>query len=220
MWGYNEKMTVFSIVVSNSALNLHGNCSTSHGKMLNIFSHAYFPSVYSLLSSIWVFCSCLNCIIVLLFWEFFMNILDESFARYVICNIFSWSVSVVRGNLPQALCFPAHSLLSEALTMLYPSHLSPWGLCCLTPTKSRLASACYESSESTKLSISSSYTVYCVGRHPWWALYITPQDFGVRGWYKHHTNTLATTFAVNNNVPCLWFCSLVSSASIHETRTG
>ena len=139
MWGYNEKMTIFSIEVSNSGLNLHGNCWTSFHVLI---FHLYIPLCEV---SVWVFCSRLNCIVVLLYCTVVLyNILNESFARYVICNIFSPSVSVVRDNSPWGMYVPAHSLLGEALTMFYPGHLSPWGMCYLTPIRKRLAPAYYE----------------------------------------------------------------------------
>lgn len=73
-----------------------------------------------------------------------------------------------------------------------------------------------ESSESAKLSISSCNTVHCVCRHPWGTLGINPWDLGVWGWHKHHTNTLL--LLLQWVIKCfVWFCSLVSSFSTHET---
>lgn len=73
MWCYNEKMTIFCIEISHRGLTLHGNCWTSKGKILSIFSCAYSPSYIPLCEvSVWVFCLHVNCIVVLLFWELFI----------------------------------------------------------------------------------------------------------------------------------------------------
>lgn len=135
--------------------------------------------------------------------------------------------SVGRGNLPWALSVPERTnwvcQWSKSLTLLYWDHFSEWGLQwailsdeVMSPTGAEKKQACLllyllKAGDSQNLAVFRCHAnPLCAG--PIRVLYIAPIILGGEGnWCKQISTP---SYAISNNTFCLWWESLVSSASI------